>query len=174
MNPYEEYVKQLRSHGLSPRTPTAAEKEADLLFDELNRLYWRGRIPKYRVKRGYAGNRGKRQAECFHFSGIILLDEQIKSKRLLRHLLLHEMCHIGPQMRDAHGPRWLRKVARLVRLGETDLQEDLAQYATPLFRKLNAYLAAGRRDLWRKAIDNGPPRKNVPALDVKCPRVSVT
>ncbi len=158
MNPYEAWVKQLRLHDLSPRAPTEAEKEADLLFDELNRLYWRGRLPKYHVIRGYAG-RGGRRGECVHFSGTIVLDERIKSRQLLRHILLHEMCHIGPVTRDAHGPRWSRKVARLVRLGETRLQEDLLMYETPTLRKLVAYLAAGRRDLWRREIEKGQARR---------------
>lgn len=46
----------------------------------------------------------------------------------LRLTLLHEMYHIDNGPGYQHGPRFLRKVRRLVKLGESKMIEDLERY----------------------------------------------
>jgi hypothetical protein len=83
-------------------------------------------------------------------TGMIFIREDL-GPRQLRRVLLHEMCHIGPQMMDAHGPRWLRKIARLVRRGETSLRKDLELYATPILRQGMSLL--GSPPLFRQWVE---------------------
>ncbi len=47
---------------------------------------------------------------------------------MLRLTLLHEMCHIGTGRGYSHGPRFLKKMRRLVRLGAPKLLEDVERY----------------------------------------------
>ncbi len=114
---------------------------ASQLFDELNRKYWRGRLPRYRViqRATLHGLHGRRQ----YASRTILLAPHA-SPEALRLTLLHEMCHIGSGSNDpggAHGPLFLRKMRRLVRLGETKLVEGIEMYE----RANEEARAAGRR-----------------------------
>ena len=99
--------------------------KVSVLFDELNRRYWRGRLPKYRVIRRNLS--GKLLGRCDNERRTILLDNnQIDED--LRLTLLHEMCHIGRTPGWEHGPTFRRKVNRLVRLGESKLIEDVERY----------------------------------------------
>jgi SprT-like family protein len=103
-------------------------------FAELNARYWRGRLPRYRViqRAGVPGD-----GRCNNARQTILLGPHPSSEDL-RLTLLHEMCHSGtcrPE-HDHHGPRFLRKMRRLVQLGETKLLEkDI--------RAFEAFLPAG-------------------------------
>ncbi len=103
--------------------------EANRLFDEFNRRYWRGRLPTYRVIRR-ATIPGSRLGSCSNTSRTILLHRVLEGDEL-RLILLHEMCHIGPDSGYAHGPRFLRKLRRLVRLGapkRLQLKEHIEAY----------------------------------------------
>ena len=114
---------------------------ASQLFDELNRKYWRGRLPRYRVvERASLPDLG----QCDNARRTILLGPH-PSPEAFRLTLLHEMCHIGTGPGSDHGPRFLRKVRRLVRLGETKLvEEDIEHYdGTAVERFLEARRAAG-------------------------------
>jgi hypothetical protein len=120
---------------------------ASQLFDELNRKYWRGRLPRYRViqRATLHGLLGR----CRNAHRTILLAPH-PSLEALRLTLLHEMCHIKSGSTDPgyddHGPVFLRKMRRLVRLGETKLvAEDIERYdGTEVQRAIRAARAAGR------------------------------
>ena len=133
-----------------------SEAEANRLFDVLNRQHWRGRLPRYRVR--FCMFRHGVEGHVYNFTQTILLRNGLGPRRL-RRALLHEMCHIGPELRDAHGPRWLRKIERLIRRGETCLRKDLQLYATPVQRELVAYLAAGRRDLFNRELKRSKAKR---------------
>jgi hypothetical protein len=89
------------------------------------------------------------------------------------------MCHIGTGPGYAHGPRFLRKLRRLVRLGEAGLvEEDIEHYdGTAVERHLEARKAAGHvvqempfrvalmSDIEALALDN-------PDLRVRWPKVA--
>ncbi len=101
--------------------------EASRLFDRFNKKYWGNRLPRYRVirrtniARDYLGL-------CNNQTKTILLEKDLAGEDL-RLTLLHEMCHIGSGSGYQHGPRFLRKLRRLVRLGEKKLiEEDIERY----------------------------------------------
>jgi hypothetical protein len=100
--------------------------EASRLFDELNRRYWKGRLPRYRVIRRQILPR-RRLGICSDKTGTILLLQSLAGEEL-RLTLLHEMCHIGSGAGYSHGPRFQKKMRRLVRLGEVKLLEDVERY----------------------------------------------
>ncbi len=115
--------------------------EASRLFDELNTRYWGGRLPRYRViQRADLGCWGL----CDNARRTILLAPH-PSREALRLTLLHEMCHIGTGPGYGHGPRFLRKLRRLIELGETALhEEDLERYdGTVVERHIAAAKVAG-------------------------------
>ena len=86
--------------------------KANLLFDELNRRYWRGRLPYYRVIRRDLAKKEIR-GKCNNESQTILLEKTLEDDEI-RATLLHEMCHIGNGPGYDHGPRFLRKLRRLL------------------------------------------------------------
>ena len=63
------------------------------MFDDLNRRYWRGRLPRYHVIRR-AALKGGRLGVCRDEIRTILLRADLQGEEL-RLTLLHEMCHIG-------------------------------------------------------------------------------
>jgi hypothetical protein len=77
---------------------------ANRLFDELNRKYWRGRLPRYRVIER-ASLRANCLGQCDNARRTILLAPH-PSPEALRLTLLHEMCHIGTGPGYDHGPRF--------------------------------------------------------------------
>ncbi len=85
---------------------------ASQLFDELNRKYWRGRLPRYRViqRATLHGLQGR----CNNARRTILLAPH-PSPEPLRLTLLHEMCHIGTPY---HGRRFQANLERLACQGE--------------------------------------------------------
>jgi len=63
----------------------------------------------------------------------------------LRLTLLHEMCHIGIGGGYSHGPRFLKKMRRIARLGEPKLLEDIERYdGTSDARRVAALRAQGQ------------------------------
>lgn len=119
--------------------------EASRLFDEFNRKYWRNRLPKYRVIRR-ATLRGECLGICSNQTKTILLRRDLAGEDL-RLTLLHEMCHIGTDSWCGHGPRFLRKVHRLRRLGEPRLLDDIERYdGTKSEREIEALRAQGKLD----------------------------
>jgi hypothetical protein len=102
-------------------TPTA-------LYHELNRRYFAGRLPRYRVTFAQPQVTGWR-GECLPGQRLIRLRRGFTGDEL-RRTLLHEMCHIGA---PGHGQRFQAKLARLVDQGEVWAQEELDGYRqTPL------------------------------------------
>ena len=127
---------------------------ASRLFDELNRKYWRGRLPRYRVIQ--RASLRDLLGQCDNTRRTILLAPH-SSPEKLRLTLLHEMCHIGTGPGHSHGPRFLRKLRRLVRLGETGLvEEDIEHYdGAVVERHLEAVRADGHvvnEMPWRDAL----------------------
>jgi hypothetical protein len=124
------------------------------MFADFNRRYWHGRLPQHRVLRRDLTKHNLRGL-CVGERRVILIEQTLKGDQL-RRTLLHEMCHIGDHGANAHGPRFLRKVRRLGRLGETALEEDIEQYdGTETRRRLEAARSAGRlgpEQSWRSDV----------------------
>jgi hypothetical protein len=150
---------------------------ASQLFDELNSKYWRGRLPRYRVI-----ERAKLSAclgRCDNTRRTILLAPHPSAEEL-RLTLLHEMCHIGTGPGYDHGPRFLRKLRRLVRLGETKLvEEDIERYdGTAVKRAIEAARAAGHFHFGNEISLRAALRSDIeslaigPELRVRWPRVA--
>ena len=104
------------------------EKSLQARFDDLNRRYWRGRLPRYRVR--FSPGLRKRTGcigQCDDSQHLIVIDPS-ETGTALRLTLLHEMCHVGNHHGAWHGPIFLRKLRRLERLGETGLVADIERY----------------------------------------------
>lgn len=110
--------------------------KASLLFDELNRRYWRGRLPKYRVIRRDL-SRDELDGYCDDNRRTIVLHKDLADEDL-RRTLLHEVCHIGSGPK--HGPRFQRKLDRLIKLGESKLLGDVECYDGTAFTRYAANL----------------------------------
>lgn len=104
--------------------------EAQRLYEELNRRYFRGRLPHYRVRfvrRLFPDSAGTFYGRCDSDRKLILLrHDRAPGAPTLRQSLLHEMCHIGA---PGHGKRWQAKMRRLAALGETWAEQEAARYA---------------------------------------------
>jgi hypothetical protein len=71
------------------------------LYRRLNREFFRGRLPAYRIRFRQFAMRGK-EGECGAKARTITLAIHLKrDPTRLRQRLLHEMCHIGS---PGHGP----------------------------------------------------------------------
>lgn len=132
--------KMNRSSGLPENRPVSANQ----LFDALNRKYWHGRLPHYRVIRRSV-LRGSYLGICNNKTRTILLSKSLSGDRL-RLILLHEMCHIGARRGAEHGPMFLRRLRRLVALGEAWLLTgDIMRYdGTAEEKNLRQSKALGR------------------------------
>lgn len=89
--------------------------EPQRLFDEFNRRYWRGRLPRYRVLRVQFLT-SHLAGRCNDTRHLISLSRHLTGDDL-RRMLLHEMCHIGPRG-GGHGHEFQRRLKRLGGLGE--------------------------------------------------------
>ena len=95
------------------------DNDLDQLFDELNRVFFEGRLPKYRVRRCEPHSREH------GFIDNAAATIWICASPDPRKTLLHEMCHIGT---PGHGRLFRAKLRRLARLGETWAQAERAYY----------------------------------------------
>ena len=100
------------------------------LYKELNRQFFNGRLPCYRVtfyKPLVA------QGHCISERRLIRLSPGMSDAEV-RKVLLHEMCHIGT---PNHGKRFLAKLARLAAMGEAWATEEIEIYSGP-YRNLQS------------------------------------
>ena len=98
----------------APGAPVNGVTRLGPLFDQFNRAFFRGRLPRHTVRwapLGVAGAHGRLRPRA----RTILLARGLPP-RLVRQTLLHEMCHIGSL---GHGRRFRTKLAHLARMGET-------------------------------------------------------
>lgn len=115
--------------------------EASRLFDELNRRYWRGRLPRYRIIR--RAKLPDHLAYCRNETRTIVVRADLAGNDL-RLTILHEMCHIGSDGGRVHGALFQRKMRRLVGLGVPKLTGDLERYdGTADQREFERHIAAG-------------------------------
>src|SRR5438552_18817858 len=87
------------------------------LFDEFNRRYWNGRLPRYSVRRQSKIKDGELEgwAFCDHHKERIIIKSSLEGD-VLREVLLHEMVHVRyPD--EAHGPKFARELRRLAARG---------------------------------------------------------
>src|SRR3989442_4411022 len=91
--------------------------ELQLLFDQYNRQYFGGKLPRYRVM---VSKNLPRDGNCDNKRRLILINSSDQSRTLL-----HEMCHIGA---GGHGKRVLSKLRRLASLGSTDAAKEPDMY----------------------------------------------
>lgn len=117
--------------------------EASRLFDEFNRRYFRACLPRYRVIRRTV-LRGNVLGVQRDKTRTILLRRDLTGENL-QLTLLHEMCHIGTGSGYSHGPRFQKKMRRLIRLGApSKLLKDVECYdGTEDARRIAAAQAAG-------------------------------
>lgn len=96
------------------------------LFDQLNRVFFRGRLPRYRVHRTCAHSRYGlgMDGRCDPETQIIFIRKDLPGDKL-RSVLLHEMCHIGS---TGHGRCFQAKLKRLGAMGEAWATEEAQQY----------------------------------------------
>lgn len=117
------------------------------LFEQLNREFFGGRIPPYRIIYGQppGGPRGC-SGHCDPGTRIIYVEPSPPTPEGLRRVLLHEMAHVGSL---GHGKRFQAKLLRLARAGEAWAEKEAAGYAEaiPGWRPLTAVIAEQIRDL---------------------------
>src|SRR5262249_5712918 len=92
------------------------------LFKALNREFFGGRLPHYRVrlrKQRFLGE--KRSCE----DDPRTIYPPMMDAEETRGTLLHEMCHSGT---PGHGQRFQRKLSRLASMGEAWAAEEVEQY----------------------------------------------
>lgn len=94
------------------------------LYNELNGLHWRGRLPTYSVRRAQLK---RRLAYCDNKRHLIVVRNDLTGSDL-RRTLLHEMCHVGDLATSAHGQRFQRKLRRLFLRGEGAMLAECALY----------------------------------------------
>jgi len=98
-------------------------KSLAVLYDEFNQTFFRGRLPRYRVRRDRFDDPGQ-FGLCRQEKQTILIRPGLDGNDL-RETLLHEMCHIGS---TGHGKRFQAKLARLESLGEKWAEKQRAGY----------------------------------------------
>ena len=148
--------------------------EASRLFDEFNKKYWRDRLPRYRVIRR-TNIIGDCLGLCNDRTKTILLKKDLAGEDL-RLTLLHEMCHIGTGSGYDHGPRFLRKLHRLVRLGETKLKEkDIEHYdGTVEAREIEKLRSEGKLSpeiSWRERVLDDLDTLAIESASLRWPKV---
>ncbi len=91
------------------------------LFDEFNRRYWKGRLPRYLVRRQSKIKDGDLEGlgVCNHQKKRIVIKSSLEED-VLREVLLHEMVHVRFPDED-HGPKFTRELRRLAARGERGL-----------------------------------------------------
>lgn len=119
----------VESPACRPRTRHLADVSAGSrglggLFDDLNRRYFGGRLPKYRVV--LAALPGPCDGRCETDRRLIRLARRLAPDER-RRLLLHEMCHIGI---PGHGVRWQARMLRLADQGEGWARKEARAYRT--------------------------------------------
>ena len=90
-------------------------------FDDYNHQFFRGRLPKYRVRFTHSIHS---YGECSSQDHVILLSWKIPLEEL-RQYLLHEMCNIGC---PDHGKRFTSKLQKLADQGEEWAVEEIRLY----------------------------------------------
>lgn len=109
------------------------------LFDEMNRQFFRGRLPKYRIV--FSRQSRILGGICIPERRLIRLHPgllanpagsfnhpEVDSAERIRRVLLHEMCHIG---RVSHAKRWQAKMLRLADMGEMWAVGEVEEYRKP-------------------------------------------
>ncbi len=90
-------------------------------YNELNRDYFKGRLPKIPVRFGYTRQYPSRGYMAICLGNRILLKPFLKkSGKLCVWVLLHEMGHLSVPGSGAHGPRFMKEMRRLHREGAFD------------------------------------------------------
>ena len=116
------------------------------LFDSFNKTFFRGRLPKYRVRlRILRRCLDDEYGHCDDHKRIIYIDRGLDPESE-RRTLLHEMCHIGTR---GHGKRFQAKLARLAQLGESWAEEERTEYEEALRprRSLTALVKSEIKDV---------------------------
>ena len=140
------------------------------LYDQLNRRFFGGRLPRYRVVLAERLPRTSwteptTMAFCDDKRELIRLRRTV-APTALRRALLHEMCHIG--LPYGHGKRFCARLLKLAAHGETWAKWEAASYALckrsiPATFDALAYdfaVGAFRRHRWRFA-GGFPPLSSV-------------
>lgn len=117
-------------------------------FDDYNQQFFRGRLPKYRVRISHSIHS---YGECCSQDHVILLSWRVPKKEL-RQYLLHEMCHIGCL---DHGKRFKSKLQKLADQGEEWAVEEIRLYREAL--TWNQEMANVKKRLEKIALNPSRP-----------------
>ena len=87
------------------------------LFDKYNKKYFKNKLKISDIRFGKSLGLGQTDYNK-QFPSITIIPQLKKSNRILKIVLLHEMIHVLGI--DNHGPKFIRRVHRLVRQGAYD------------------------------------------------------
>ena len=92
------------------------------VFRKYNRLYFDNKVKVSDVRFGRIRPKGAGETSFFSdCPPIITVDRQLMSHgRFVRMVLLHEMVHASAHHDVAHGPKFVKRIKRLVRQGAYD------------------------------------------------------
>ena len=88
------------------------------LFRRYNRMYWDGKLSRFRVCLGdHVSDESKYDSSgrCYHRLKKIEIDPRKTND--VQSTLLHEMAHAATGERAGHGPKWEKEIVRLIGLG---------------------------------------------------------
>lgn len=105
---------------------TAQATSPTQLFHDLNKQFFGGRLPRYRVT---LSSSALLDGECLSGQRLIRL-RRGPADRPLREILLHEMCHIGTG--NGHGEKFLARLRGLAAQGEAWATDEADGYAAHL------------------------------------------
>src|SRR6516225_9519030 len=89
------------------------ERRLERLFERYNQKFWRGQLPRYRLR---IATLGERLGQCDWKKKLIEIDiEANTNDRQIRCTLLHEMVHAAT--RTGHGVKFFAQIERLMRRG---------------------------------------------------------
>ncbi len=124
------------------------------LFQDLNRQFFRGRLPRYRVV--LSDSLLPSHGECLPERRLIRLRRGLDPETT-RRILLHEMCHIGSL---GHGRPFQAKLYLLAAQGEEWAKHEAEKYRDAV--SWNAHMTNLRGTL--DDVAGQSPRPNFPAL----------
>jgi hypothetical protein len=112
---------------------TSSKPSLQPLFDELNKLHFHGKLPRYRVRRrpvpaDFNKLLGARVGLTIHELKRIRILSSVTEESALRRIMLHEMCHVAcPDGPRIHGPCFMACLRRVAQV-EPILATELADY----------------------------------------------
>jgi predicted metal-dependent hydrolase len=95
------------------------------IYNQYNRKYFSGKLPtiddEFDVRFGRLGRDNHGETNFYvDFTEIVISTRLVNQGRFVRIILLHEMCHVALPASAKHGPRFMREIKRIMRMGAFD------------------------------------------------------